>query len=145
MLRKLSIVCFGAALAVSLPAAKGAESGGKKAAVDVTKLPPAADKTGVTYANDIKPILDKSCVKCHGAEKPKAKLRLDGLETALKGSEHGKVIAPGKSAGSKLVLSVAYLGDEDDFMPPPNNKAKIPRLSKEQVGLIRAWIDQGAQ
>jgi hypothetical protein len=30
-------------------------------------------------------------------------------------------------------------------MPPPGNKAGIPRLTPEQVGLIRAWIDQGAK
>jgi mono/diheme cytochrome c family protein len=99
----------------------------------------------VTYATDIKPIFDQSCVKCHGGEKPKARLRLDGLEAALKGSKHGKMIQPGNSAGSKLVLNVAHLGDEDDFMPPPKNKAKIPPLTSEQIGLIRAWIDQGAK
>ena len=113
--------------------------------IDVSKLPPPATKTGVTYAADIQPIFEKSCVKCHGAERPKARLRLDSLAGALKGSEHGKVIDPGKSAGSKLVVNVAHLGDEDDFMPPPNNKANIPPLTPEQIGLIRAWIDQGAK
>lgn len=113
--------------------------------VDVSKLPPAADKKGVTYAGDIKAIFDKSCVKCHGAEKPKAKLRLDNLEGALKGGENGKVIEPGKSAESPLVHNVAWLGEEDYWMPPKDNKAKIPQLTKEQVSLIRAWIDQGAK
>jgi uncharacterized membrane protein len=99
----------------------------------------------VTYASDIKAILDKSCVKCHGAEKPKAKLRLDTLAGVLKGSENGKILEPGKSAESQMVLSVAWLGDEDYWMPPKDNKAKIPQLTKEEVGLIRAWIDQGAK
>lgn len=113
--------------------------------VDTSKLPPAATKQGVTYAGDIKAILDKSCVKCHGAEKPKAKLRLDSLEGALKGGENGKSIIPGKSAESTLVHSIAWLGEEDYWMPPKDNKAKIAPLTKEQVGLIRAWIDQGAK
>jgi len=113
--------------------------------VDTSKLPPATDKKGVTYAGDIKAIFDKSCVKCHGAEKPKAKLRLDNLEGALKGGENGKVIEPGKSADSVLVHNVAWLGDEDYWMPPKDNKAKIPPLTKDQIGLIRAWIDQGAK
>jgi hypothetical protein len=30
-------------------------------------------------------------------------------------------------------------------MPPPNNKLKIPSLTSEQIGLIRAWIEQGAK
>jgi mono/diheme cytochrome c family protein len=131
--------------AIALAIAVHAAEKDKKTKVDVSKLPPASSKQGVTYANDIKAIFDKSCVKCHGAEKPKAKLRLDSLAGALKGSENGKVIEAGKSAESVLVHNVAHAGDEDDWMPPPDNKAKIPQLTPEQVGLIRAWIDQGAK
>lgn len=115
------------------------------ATVDTSKLPPASNQKGVTYAKDIKPIFDKSCVRCHGAEKPKAGLRLDGLEAALKGTPQEKVIKPGDSVQSPLVHSVARLGDEDHWMPPVGNRAGIEPLTKEQVGLIRAWIDQGAK
>jgi mono/diheme cytochrome c family protein len=113
--------------------------------VDTSKLPPPADKQGVTYAADIKPMFEKSCTKCHGADKQKGKLRLDSLQAVLKGGEDGKVVMPGKSADSMLVHNVAHLGDEDFWMPPPDNKDKIPPLTKEQIGLIRAWIDQGAK
>jgi mono/diheme cytochrome c family protein len=113
--------------------------------VDTSKLPPPSTKTGVTYANDIKPIFDASCIKCHGAEKPKGKLRLDSLEGVLKGGKDGKAVEPGNSAKSALVLNVAHLGDEDDFMPPPKNKLGLKQLTPEQIGLIRAWIDQGAK
>jgi mono/diheme cytochrome c family protein len=109
--------------------------------VDVSKLPPAAAKQGVNYATDIKPIFEKSCVKCHGTEKQKGKLRLDSLAASLKGGENGKCIAPGDSAKSGLVHSVARL-DPDSAMPPED---KGSPLTKEQVGLIRAWIDQGAK
>ncbi len=136
-----NLVCIGTTLALSLVIVRGAE----KQAVDPANLPPAATKAGVTYATDIKSIFDKSCVRCHSAEKPKARLRLDGLEAALKGGEDGKVILSGNSAGSMLVRSVAHLGKPDGFMPPPRNKANIPPLTKEQIGLIRAWIDQGAK
>jgi uncharacterized membrane protein len=136
-----NLVYVGATLALSLVVAQGAD----KKAVDLAKIPPASDKTGVTYATDIKPILDKACIKCHGTEKAKAKLRLDSLTAALKGSEHGKVILPGNSASSLLVHCVAHAGKPDDFMPPPKNKANIPPLTKEEIGLIRAWIDQGGK
>jgi len=109
--------------------------------VDVSKLPPVSSKKGVTFEKDIKPIFEKSCAKCHGAEKQKGKLRLDSLEAALKGSENGKVVEPGKSAKSVLVHNIARL-NEDDAMPP---EGKGDPLSKEQVGLVRAWIDQGAK
>jgi hypothetical protein len=110
------------------------------------QLPPASTKTGVTYATDIKPIFDASCVKCHSGDKPKARLKLDTLENALKGSKDGKVVLAGDSAKSPLVRSAAHVtSDKDAWMPPPHNKANIGPLTPEQIGLIRAWIDQGAK
>jgi len=116
------------------------------AAADTAQLPPASTKTGVTYATDIKPIFDQSCIKCHSGDKPKAHLKLDTLENALKGGTDGKVVTPGDSAKSPLVLNVAHLSkDHDSWMPPAHNKANIGSLTPEQIGLIRAWIDQGAK
>jgi hypothetical protein len=139
---KKILTCIACVMTFCVLSTQAAE---KKPAVDVSKIPPASDKTGLTYAADIKPIFEKSCTKCHGAEKQKGKLRLDSLEAVQKGSEDGKVVVPGKSAESILVHNVAHVGDEDMFMPPPDNKDKIPPLTKEQIGLIRAWIDQGAK
>ena len=113
--------------------------------MDPSKLPPASSKSGLTYASDIKPIFEKSCVKCHSGEKAKAKLHLDSLEGAIKGGKEGPDIIAGKADKSPLVYAVAHVGDEDDFMPPPKNKANIQPLTADQVGLIRAWIDQGAK
>jgi hypothetical protein len=144
-MKKLIIFCVGIALAGSLLPAIAAEKEKKGGDVDISKLPPASTKAGVTYDTDIKPIFDKSCIKCHGSEKQKGKLRLDSLAAVLKGGQDGKVVEPGASAKSMLVHNVAHLGDEDDYMPPPDNKLKIAALTKEQIGLIRAWIDQGAK
>ncbi len=115
--------------------------------VDLGKLPPAAEKKGVTYEKDIKPILEKSCFKCHGpeTEKPKGKLRLDTLQAVLKGGENGPDVVPGDIKKSTLLHQVAHIVDEDDWMPPKDNKAKIPPLAKDQIALIRAWIEQGAK
>jgi hypothetical protein len=114
---------------------------------DTSKLPPAMAKTGVTYATDIQPIFEKSCYPCHGPKtpKPKGKLRVDSLELILKGSEDGPVVTPGDIAKSPLLGNVAHLGDPDDYMPPPDNKAHLLPLTREQVGLIRAWIEQGVK
>ena len=105
-------------------------------------LPPASTKAGVTYATDIKPIFDASCLKCHDSTKPKqaARLSLDTLAGVLKGDRDGTILKPGDSAHSDLVLSVAHVGDPDSYMP---KKAK--KLTDDQIGLIRAWIDQGAK
>ena len=109
-------------------------------------LPPAATKVAVTYMGYIKPILDNSCAKCHSGEKPKGHLKLDSLEGALKGGKDGKVILAGDSAKSLLIQAVAHLTkDHDDWMPPLHNRANIGPLTPEQIGLLRAWIDQGAK
>jgi hypothetical protein len=137
---RILTLALGSALALSVVTASAEDQ-----KMDPSKLPPASDKAGVTYATDIKPIFEKSCVKCHSGEKAKGKLHLDTLAGAIKGGKEGPDIIPGKSGKSTLVYDVAHLGEEDDFMPPPKNKANIPPLTKEQVGLIRAWIDQGAK
>ncbi len=108
---------------------------------DLRKLPPAAEKKGVTFDKDIKPIFEKSCFQCHGPEKQKGDLRVDSREAVLKGSEHGKVVEPGKVDKSPLLWSVARL-DEDTAMPP---EGKADPLTKDQVALVRAWIEQGAK
>lgn len=111
------------------------------------KLPPASTKTDVTFATDIKPLFDASCVKCHSGEKPKAGLRLDTLENVLKGGKGGKdkILIAGDSANSSVVKMIAHIGDQDGWMPPAHNRANIGPLTADQVGLVRAWIDQGAK
>lgn len=137
-----SVLC---ALILGTAALSAVVAADTKPSVDISKLPPAAQKAKISYETDIKPIFDASCVKCHGQERPKARLRLDSLEGALKGSENGQVIKPGNGASSPLVHSIAQLGDPDYHMPPPGNKAGIKQLTKEQIGLVRAWIDKGAK
>jgi cytochrome c551/c552 len=119
----------------------------QKPAMPAGTLPPDSTKTGVTFATDIKPIFDASCVKCHSGPKAKAGLHLDTLEGTLKGGKGGKdkILKPGNSAGSDVVKMVAHVGDPQGWMPPAKNKAGIKPLTAEQVGLIRAWIDQGAK
>jgi hypothetical protein len=109
-------------------------------------LPPASTKTGLTYTNDIQPIFMSTCMPCHsstGPKKPRAGLALDSLAGTLKGSKDGPVITVGNSAHSDLVLSVAHIGDDPDSFMPKGKKAKP--LTPDQIGLIRAWIDQGAK
>ena len=141
MLSKTFMVGFVSAMAVSLLTVAAAE----KKKPDISKLPPPADKKDLTYAKDIKPLLESSCLKCHGAEKPKSKYRVDSREAMIKGGESGDAaIIPGKSADSPLIHYVADLV-EDMEMPPTDKRDKYPALKKEQIALLRAWIDQGAK
>ncbi len=104
---------------------------------DLSKLPPPATTT-VDFVKDVQPILAKNCYSCHGPTRQKAELRWDVKDIALKGGEHGPDILPGKSAESRMIQLVAALNPEQ-VMPQ-----KGDRLTAEQVGLLRAWIDQGA-
>ena len=108
------------------------------AEVDVSKLPPPAKAT-VDFDRDIRPIFEASCWRCHGPDKPRSHFRLDGREAALKGGDNGVDLYPGDSAKSPLIHFVARLV-EDMEMPPAGKGAP---LTSEQVGLLRAWIDQG--
>ena len=114
-------------------------SGGAGAAgLDLSKLPPPAGRP-VDFAKDIRPILANSCYGCHGPEKQKSSFRLDLKSAALKGGEnYAPAIKPGQSAESPLIHLVAGL------VPEQKMPAKGDPLTSEQVGLLRAWIDQGA-
>ncbi|MDB6123155.1 MAG: hypothetical protein JWQ71_2148 [Pedosphaera sp.] len=101
-------------------------------------LPPPANHT-VDFSKEIKPIFEASCIKCHGRGKDKGGLRLDTRETLLKGGDSGATIVPGKSAESYLV-ELVHGFDPDSIMPKKGSK-----LTPEQIGLLRAWIDQGAK
>ena len=107
------------------------------------KLPPAAKKT-VSYSKDIEPLFEKTCLNCHGPKKrPKGKFRIDTRELALKGGSEGVAIIPGKSDRSPLTYYIAY--QVVDYEMPPEGKKDYPKLTKEEVGLVRAWIDQGVK
>lgn len=141
MLSKSLVVGLVIGMLLSVVTAPAAE----KKKVDLSKLPPPADKPGLTYDKDIKPLLEGSCLKCHGAEKPKSKYRVDSLAAMIKGGESGDAaIIPGKSAESPLIHYVSDLV-EDMEMPPTDKRDKYPAMKKEQIALLRAWIDQGAK
>ncbi|EEF60919.1 c-type cytochrome domain-containing protein [Pedosphaera parvula] len=109
------------------------------AELDPGKLPPPSTRKP-DFKKDIEPIIEKNCLRCHGPEKQKGKYRMDSREAALKGSK-GPVIVPGKSDKSRLVYMLG--GQVEDMLMPPED-AGGP-LTPQQIGIIRAWIDQGAE
>ncbi len=91
------------------------------------------------YVRDIQPIFEQRCYLCHGAEVHQGEYRLDRRQDAFRGGGSGvPAIVPGDSAGSLLYRYVAGL-DSKVVMPPVD-----PRLTAEQIELIRNWIDEGA-
>ncbi len=88
----------------------------------------------------VRPILLKHCISCHDAKEAEGKLVMETYASLMKGGENGVVIVAGKASESALIKQVEYR--EKPFMPPAK---KGDRLSAEEVGVLRAWIDAGAK
>ncbi len=101
-----------------------------------TKLPPAS-QLKVDFEKDIRPILAQNCHSCHGPDVQQSGLRLDLRQNAMRGGDYGPVITPGNSSTSKLIRRLVN-GDGGLQMPPTG------ALTDDEIGLLRAWIDQGA-
>ena len=106
--------------------------------IDIQALPPAA-KSQADFSRDVEPLFRERCYACHGPQQQMNGLRLDDKAAALAGGYSGPVIKPGNSAASTLIHLVAGL--KKDLIMPMGGE----RLTPEQVGLLRAWIDQGAE
>jgi mono/diheme cytochrome c family protein len=131
-----------ACLVLALPCALFAEDK-KLKPVDLTKLPLPVPRK-VDFTREVYPMLKESCFKCHGAEKQKGKYRCDTKGGAFKDTDYGPTIVGGRSEQSALIHMVCGLIDEM-LMPPPSDKpGESEKLTNEQVGILRAWIDQGA-
>jgi uncharacterized membrane protein/mono/diheme cytochrome c family protein len=98
------------------------------------------DKQQVTDLNtEVRAILAHNCYKCHGAEKVKGGLRLDGKHMVLKGGENGPVIVPGSPEKSELFIRVNLPADHEDIMPSKGGKLKA-----KEIETLRLWIAKGA-
>ena len=101
------------------------------------ELPPPAEMQ-VDFDQHVKPILATKCHACHGTKQQQSGLRLDKRQNALRGGDYGPVIIAGKSVESKLILRLVS-GDGGLQMPPTGP------LPAADIGILRAWIDQGAE
>ena len=94
------------------------------------------------FVAEIRPLLERSCTPCHSGERAAGGLRLDLRDGAFAGGDgHGAGIVPGAAASSTIVQ--AARGDGPDLRMPPSD-SDLPALSAEEVGLLAAWIDAGA-
>jgi mono/diheme cytochrome c family protein len=98
-----------------------------------------AAESKVDFAKDIQPLFQQNCIKCHGPEKQKGKLRLDSKEAALKGGKDGPAFVAGDASKSEMVRRISLPKGDDDVMPNEGEP-----LTKAQIELIRDWINQGA-
>ncbi len=100
--------------------------------------------TKISYNRDVRPILSENCFACHGPDKNKraSDMRLDVKASALaKLEDDSFAIVPGDVKKSSL-LGRLVTTDADDHMPPAKFGKK---LSAEQIGVLKKWIEQGAE
>jgi len=93
----------------------------------------------VDYSREIKPLLARYCVPCHGDSQQKGGLRLDTAAAAIRGGEHGPAVRRG-SADQSLLLE-AILGATADIVRMPYKRAPLDSVETDR---IRRWIDAGA-
>lgn len=100
-----------------------------------------AGHASVDFTADIQPLLEISCVKCHGETADKGGLRLHTREAFLEGGDSGTLFEPEKLEEALLLHRVTLPEDDEETMPP---KGKAPRLTPEQVAKLREWLAAGA-
>ena len=106
----------------------------------------------VSFAGDIQPILNTSCIECHN---PSAEgfaasgFSLLDYDNTMKGTKFGPVVIAGSSISSTLYLVIAGKTSPEIQMPPHHQNSlaegRGTPLSKHQIEIIGSWIDQGAQ
>ncbi len=136
------------ALATSLDPSQTPPTAPAIAKADPTDSPVAATADNVTepveFVRDIQPLLERSCVACHGGKRPKGGFAMSNRVSLLKGGNRGEpVVISGKPDASPLIR---YVQDrvEDLEMPPLEKRGKFPALTKDEVAKLKGWIAAGA-
>ena len=94
----------------------------------------------VDYNTDVKPILNKKCISCHGGVRQQANLSFLFRDDALKKCKSGKyAIVPGDIANSEMIRRITS-NDPEDRMPYHHDP-----LSKEDIQTLKDWVKQGAK
>lgn len=95
----------------------------------------AAEKPSATpdFQRDILPIFEEKCLRCHGEKKKDAKLDMRTVDALRTGGVTGPAIRPGNAQKSLLIELLHY-----NEMPP---KKATPRVTKEELELLRRWIN----
>lgn len=95
-----------------------------------------ASANATDFAKQVFPILNQKCAECHSEKKGKTKgdFAIDRID------DMKKQVKAGSPDASSLVVSVTLPDDDDDVMPPKGKN----RLTPAEVGIIKAWITEGA-
>lgn len=103
-------------------------------------LPLSLNGQTVDFTTQVKPLLEGTCVHCHGADKQEGDYRMDTKAAAFAGGEYypKETIVPKDAEASALYWMTAEPHDSADIMPP-----KKP-LTVAQQEILKTWINEGA-
>jgi hypothetical protein len=133
-----------AVLALVQAAPAGSRSGEPAIAQPTPSVGTPKNEPRIDFAQQIRPLLERSCVACHSGDKPRGLFRVDARDAIVRGGASGEAaIVPGHSEKSPLIDYVSGHVPEQEMPPRPQRK-RFPALTAHDVALLRAWIDQGA-
>lgn len=93
----------------------------------------------IDFNSDIRPILNRHCLRCHGGVKASGGLSFLFEEEAFQAAESGKLaIVRGKAGKSELIRRIKH-SDPELRMP-----LDADPMSSEEIQLLTDWINQGA-
>lgn len=101
----------------------------------------------VDYQEEIRPILNKKCFKCHTGPKSKGGLRMDSPEDFAKriGGDDPLII-PGDPAKSLLTIKAGLPRTDGDAMPPPPARERgAEAMTAAELDLVKKWVTLGAK
>src|SRR4051794_21069841 len=94
----------------------------------------------IDFSADVKPILNKKCIACHGGVKKQAGFSVLFREDMFAPTKSGKrAVVPGDPDASEMIRRIS-LSDPEERMP-----YKHQPLTKEEISILRNWIKQGAK
>jgi len=93
----------------------------------------------IDYNTQVKPLLNKHCISCHGGVKESGGFSLMTRDLAMRKTENGEHgIVPGDAHVSEMIKRIK-MKDPDDRMPKNG-----PPLSDDEIAILTNWVDQGA-
>ena len=94
----------------------------------------SAPASAVSFAKDVRPILQSRCLNCHGGQRTEKGLNISTYDHLIAGSEKGPVLVPGDAANSKMIQLI-----EQGKMPK-----RGPKVTPDQLAVLIEWINAGA-
>jgi len=107
-------------------------------------LAACSKEPAVSYAQDVRPVLEKNCLSCHqagGSGFEASGFSMASYDGLMKGTDGGKMIIAGDVEGSNFVVLMEGRADPSISMP----HGSMDPVPAQDIVTIKQWIAQGAK